>query len=150
MACFSLHTTATEDTTKRKTRSNLIMVVLIAVIMVAGMIGAYFLMGDQSGFQLGTLFSGADLTDETGEYTCTITIRCDTVLSNKGKLNEAKAPYIPDDGIILAQVTAAFTPGETVFGVLQRVCEKGDIQLETAARCRRGRTSPWPSATAPK
>ena len=115
---------------KRKTRSNLIMVVLIAVIMVAGMIGAYFLMGDQSGFQLGTLFSGADLTDETGEYTCTITIRCDTVLSNKGKLNEAKAPYIPDDGIILAQVTAAFAPGETVFDVLQRVCEKGDIQLE--------------------
>lgn len=115
---------------KRKTRSNLIMVALIAVIMVAGIIGAYFLMGDQSGFQLGTLFSGADLTDETGEYTCTITIRCDTVLSNKGKLNEAKAPYIPDDGIILAQVTAAFTPGETVFDVLQRVCEKGDIQLE--------------------
>ena len=79
------------------------MVALIAVIMVAGIIGAYFLMGDQSGFQLGTLFSGADLSDEAGEYTCTITIRCDTVLSNKGKLNEAKAPYIPDDGIILAQ-----------------------------------------------
>ena len=95
---------------KRKTRSNLIMVALIAVIMVAGIIGAYFLMGDQSGFQLGTLFSGADLTDETGEYTCTITIRCDTVLSNKGKLNEAKVPYIPADGVILAQVTAAFTP----------------------------------------
>ena len=115
---------------KRKTRSNIIMVTLIAVIMVAGIVGAYFLMGDQSGFQLGALFSDSKLSVETGEYTCTITICCDTVLANKGKLNEAKAPYIPDDGVILAKVTVAFTPGESVFDVLQRVCEKGDIQLE--------------------
>ena len=52
------------------------------------------------------------------------------MLAHPDRLNQAKVPYIPDDGIILAQVTAAFTPGETVFDVLQRVCEKGDIQLE--------------------
>ena len=115
---------------KKKTRANLWMVACIAVIMISGIIAAFFLMDGGSTVQLGTLFSGADLTDETGEYTCTITIRCDTVLSNKGKLNEAKVPYIPADGVILAQVTAAFTPGQTVFDVLQRVCEKGDIQLE--------------------
>ena len=115
---------------KRKTRANIIMVALIAVIMVTGIVGAYFLMGEQSGFQLGTLFSSADVSDEAGEYTCTITIRCDTVLFNKGKLSEAKMPYIPDDGVILDEVTVAFTPGQTVFDVLQRVCEKGDIPLE--------------------
>ena len=115
---------------KKKTRSNLIMVALIAVIMVAGLVTAYFLKGDQNGLQLGALFSGSDLADETGEYTCKITIRCDTVLANKDKLNQAKMPYVPGDGIILAQITVAFTPGETVFDVLQRVCDKGDIQLE--------------------
>jgi hypothetical protein len=115
---------------KRKTRSNLIMVLLIAVMMVAGIIGAYFSMGDGGGLQLGTLFSGSALADETGAHTCTMTIRCDAVLTNKDKLNPAKIPYIPEDGMILAQMTVAFTPGETVFDVLQRVCDKGDIQLE--------------------
>lgn len=115
---------------KKKARSNLIMTLLIAVIAAAGIIGAYFLMENQGGFQLGSLFSSADLSDESGEYTCTITIRCDTALSNKDKLNESKVPYIPEDGIILAKVTVAFTPGESAFDVLQRVCEKGDIQLE--------------------
>lgn len=115
---------------KRKTRSNLIMVVVISVIVVAGIIGVNFLLGEQNDSQLGTLFSGTDLVDETGDYTCSITIRCDTVLLNKDKLNQAKMPYVPEDGIVLAQLTAAFTPGDTVFDVLQRVCDKGDIPLE--------------------
>ena len=114
---------------KRKNRSNFIMVALIAVIMLSGIIGAYFMMGEENR-QLGALFSNPDLTNETGENTCTVTIRCDTALANKDKLNQAKMPYVPEDGIILSQLSVAFTPGETAFAVLQRVCEKGDIQLE--------------------
>ena len=106
------------------------MVALIIVMLAAGILCAYFLMGDRGEAQLGAEFSGAALSDETGEYTCTVTIRCDTVLSHKDKLSEAKLPYVPADGIILARVTVAFTPGQTPFDVLQRVCEKGNIQLE--------------------
>lgn len=115
---------------KRKSCSNLIMVALIAVIIVSGIVGAYFLMREQNDSRFGTLFSGSDMADETGEYTCTVTIRCDAALAKKDKLNQAKAPYMPEDGIVLARVRVAFTPGETAFDVLQRVCEKGNIQLE--------------------
>ncbi len=62
--------------------------------------------------------------------TCTITIRCDTILDNWDDLDPAKAPYVPESGCILAPVTVTFTEGETVFHVLQRVCETYGIQLE--------------------
>ncbi len=61
---------------------------------------------------------------------CTITIRCDTILDNWDNLDPAKAPYVPSDGIILYSVDASFTEGETVFDVLNRVCSDYGIQLE--------------------
>jgi hypothetical protein len=45
-------------------------------------------------------------------------------------LEEAKAPYVPEDGVILPVTTVEFIPGETVFQVLQRVCEASELQLE--------------------
>ena len=88
---------------KKKTRSNLIMVVLIVVIMITGILAAYFLMGDGQNAPLGTDFEGSQLTDETGKFTCTVTILCDTVLAHSDQLNQAKAPYVPDDGVVLAK-----------------------------------------------
>ena len=105
------------------------MVALIAVMVIAGLVGVYFLKEEENA-QLGALFSGADLADETGENTCTVTIRCDTALANRDKLNPDKMPYVPESGIVLDRLSVAFTPGETAFDVLQRVCEKGNIQLE--------------------
>lgn len=72
---------------------------------------------------------------ETGEpsqpkNTCTITIRCDTILSNMDDLDPAKAGYVPAGGVILSAKTVEFTEGETVFDVLQRVCSTYGIQLE--------------------
>lgn len=61
---------------------------------------------------------------------CTIAIYCDTILDNWDNLDPAKGSYVPDDGVILAPVTVEFTEGETVFDVLQRVCEVYDIQIE--------------------
>ena len=61
---------------------------------------------------------------------CTISIRCDTILDNLDNLTEEKVPYAPTDGIILPEIQVEFTEGETVFEVLQRVCEAADIQLE--------------------
>ena len=62
--------------------------------------------------------------------TCTITIRCDTILSNMGDLDPGKVEFVPGDGVILAPVTVEFDQGETVFDVLQRVCSTAGIQLE--------------------
>ena len=64
------------------------------------------------------------------KLTCTITIRCDTILDNTENLDPAKAPYVPDNGIILREVTVEFEEGETVFDVLNRVCKQYNIQIE--------------------
>ena len=115
---------------KKKTVSNLIMVGIIAVIAVAGILCAYFLMDPGANASLGSSFHPAKLKDEQGEYTCTVMITCSSVLGKTDRLNQAKAPYIPADGIILQEITVSFTPGETAFDVLNRLCEKADIQLE--------------------
>lgn len=70
------------------------------------------------------------VTSDSTEHLCTITIRCDTVFENPEALEEAKVPYIPENGEILPVITVEFTPGETVFDVLSRVCEAADLQLE--------------------
>ena len=62
--------------------------------------------------------------------TCTITIRCDTILNNMDSLDPAKAGYVPESGMILSAVTVDFTEGETVFDVLTRVCSTYGIQIE--------------------
>lgn len=62
--------------------------------------------------------------------TCTLSIRCDTVLNNWDDLDPAKAGYIPANGVILSTVTVTFSEGETVLDVLKRVCDGYGIQLE--------------------
>ena len=64
------------------------------------------------------------------KLTCTITIRCDTILDNTENLDPAKAPFVPDNGVILREVTVEFEEGETVFDVLNRVCKQYNIQIE--------------------
>ncbi len=62
--------------------------------------------------------------------TCTIQIRCGTILDNMGNLTAGKDRYVPSNGIILATSSVEFTDGETVFDVLKRVCSYAGIQLE--------------------
>lgn len=50
---------------------------------------------------------------EDGDFTVTMTIRCDTILGR-----EKKNRYIPDDGIVLEETEFSATEGETVFDVL--------------------------------
>lgn len=61
---------------------------------------------------------------------CTMEIRCDTILANMENLIEEKEGYVPSDGIILERSAVTFQEGETVFDVLQKVCDRADIQLE--------------------
>ncbi|MBR2780226.1 MAG: DUF4430 domain-containing protein [Eubacteriaceae bacterium] len=61
---------------------------------------------------------------------CTIQIRCDTILDNMDHLTAGKNAYVPASGVILATSTVQFVDGETVFDVLNRVCSYAGIQLE--------------------
>ena len=60
---------------------------------------------------------------------CTIRIVCETILDNMDKLDPAKTPYVPEDGVIL-DVEVPFAPGETVIDVLKRTCEENDLHIE--------------------
>ena len=62
--------------------------------------------------------------------TCTVEIRCDTILSNMGSLAPGKSAYVPADGTILATTTVELQEGDTAFSVLERVCRERNIQLE--------------------
>ena len=120
---------------KKKTIANLIMVLTIALIVAVGVLVAWFLIEPEESLY-GSEFHRVEIpnhrlvTNEDTQNLCTITIRCDTIFDNADALEEAKAPYVPEDGEILPVVTVEFTPGETVFDVLQRVCEASELQLE--------------------
>ena len=61
---------------------------------------------------------------------CTITIKCGTILNNMEFLEEAKYPLIPQDGIILAEKEVTFSEGESVFDVLLRETRNNGIHME--------------------
>ncbi len=61
---------------------------------------------------------------------CTVTIRCDTILSHWEELEPGKEEFVPEDGVILQEITVKFSPEETVFDVLKRVCKDNGIPLE--------------------
>ena len=68
--------------------------------------------------------------EKPAALTCTIQIRCDTILDNMDNLEAGKDAYVPSSGTILSSTTVSFTEGETVFDVLKRVCDQYGIQLE--------------------
>jgi len=119
---------------KKKT-ANLIMVLIIAAIVIAGVVVAFTLKTD-TGDGLGSQYKIQKIQDnaliEPGQEDniCTITIVCDTILDNTKNLNEEKAPFVPKDGTILPKTQVSFSEGDTVFEVLNKVCEAAGIQIE--------------------
>ena len=67
---------------------------------------------------------------EEASMSCTIKIVCDTILDNMENLTSGKEGYVPSSGTILGTTSVDFYEGETVFDVLQRVCDSAGIQLE--------------------
>lgn len=57
------------------------------------------------------------------ENVCTVSINCSQILKNSDKLKAEKAPFVPQDGYILKEVTVEFCEGESAFDVFQRVCQ---------------------------
>lgn len=120
---------------KKINKANVIMVLVIAGILLAGILIATMLTAEEesmfgSEYKITAIPNNRLVTDGDSTNLCTITILCDTILNNAEKLEAAKAPYVPKDGVILPMTTVEFTPGETVFDVLKRVCEAADLQIE--------------------
>lgn len=63
-------------------------------------------------------------------YTCTLSVRCDTILDNLDWLDPAKKDLVPEDGVIFPETTVTFYEGESVFNLLQREMKKAGIHLE--------------------
>lgn len=119
---------------KKKRIANLIMVLTVAALAIGGGLLAFSLKEDEdtglgSQYRIRELEANA-LIDEAWTDRCTMTIVCDTILDNLDKLEEEKVPYVPKDAVILPKTTVSFCEGDTVFEVLQRVCEAAEIQLE--------------------
>ena len=62
--------------------------------------------------------------------TCTLEIRCDTLLEHLEELSSGKAELVPEDGTLLAKTTVTFEAGETVFDVLRRCLRERNIHFE--------------------
>lgn len=72
----------------------------------------------------------AKITDK--KLTCTLSVRCDTILNNMKLLDEEKWEMVPKDGVIFATATVTFYEGESVLNILQREMKKAKIHMEFA------------------
>ena len=68
------------------------------------------------------------ITDK--ELTCTLSVRCDTILDNMSDFDKDKAEILPNNGIILKETKVVFYEGETVFNLLRREMKKNKIHME--------------------
>ena len=59
-------------------------------------------------------------SDGDGMLSCTLTIRCDTILDNMDQQKEGKDAFVPDDGLLLETGTVEFEAGDTVLDLLKR------------------------------
>ena len=64
------------------------------------------------------------------EYTCFLSVRCDTILNNMTWLDPEKIEMVPADGVIFAEREVSFYEGESVFQVLLREMKQNKIHLE--------------------
>ncbi len=63
-------------------------------------------------------------------YTCTLSVRCDTILQNMKCLDKEKVELVPKDGVIFPARKVTFYEGESVFNVLQREMKKNKVHME--------------------
>ena len=71
-----------------------------------------------------------DTGKANGEGYCTITVRCDTILSNMGNLKEGKEGYVPSSGVVLKTTKYKIDGDDTVYDILIRALDDAGIQYE--------------------
>ena len=69
-------------------------------------------------------------TNGDGKLTCTLEVRCDTLLGKLDQLTKEKAVLVPENGILLETVEVEFTGGESVFDVFRKVLREEKIHFE--------------------
>lgn len=76
--------------------------------------------------------NSANIEDANGDgkLTCTLEVRCDTLLGKLDKLPKEKATLVPENGILLETVEVEFTGGESVFDVFRKVLREEKIHFE--------------------
>ena len=62
-------------------------------------------------------------------YSCTLTVRCETILSNLERLNQDKVELVPADGVLFPTTTVVFYEGESAFNLLQREMKGAGVHL---------------------
>lgn len=75
---------------------------------------------------------GSQSVNPASHYYCTISIECSTILNNLGDLESSKLGCVPAGGVILYPQTVEFYEGESVFDVLQRICNSYGIHMEAS------------------
>ena len=71
-----------------------------------------------------------DQKPDSKKDTVTITIRCDTAVKNGMHLESKWAGIVPASGCILDVTTVEIEQGDSVFDILNRVCQKYKIHME--------------------
>ena len=74
----------------------------------------------------------ADVADTNGDgkLTCTLEVRCDTLLGKLDQMAPEKAALVPENGILLETVELEFNGGESVFDVFRKVLREEKIHFE--------------------
>lgn len=67
---------------------------------------------------------------EEARLSCTLWIRCDTILDNLDQLAPEKAALVPENGVLLCVEGTPFEQGESVFDLLLRVTRAQKVHLE--------------------
>lgn len=62
--------------------------------------------------------------------TCTLSVRCDTILDHIAWLDKEKVELVPKDGVIYAEQSVTFYEGESVFNLLMREMKRNKIHME--------------------
>lgn len=68
--------------------------------------------------------------EDKKSLTCTLEIRCDTILENIDKLHPSKKNFVPESGVIFSKSNLEFESGESAFDVLLRATRENKIHME--------------------
>ncbi len=80
-----------------------------------------------------TVTSAVTATTTAAVPTCSVSVRCDTILKNMDKLDPDKAELVPADGLLYENPAAVFTEGESALEVLARELKAAKIHFEYVA-----------------
>lgn len=74
--------------------------------------------------------SSSSAGEDGAPLSCSLTIRCDTLLEHLSELAEGKAELVPEDGLLLFVEEASLSEDESAFDVLKRELQSRRMHLE--------------------